>query len=61
MKQAFRQTKPITKGGTGGVVKERLVPNPESLSSPAMYSKVLNYLDFKHATPHVALDDQNEI
>eukprot|EP00957_Ditylum_brightwellii_P086259 6564228-Ditylum_brightwellii.AAC.1 len=61
MKLAFCQMKPITKGDTGGVVKELLDPNPESLSSPTMYCKVLNYLDFKHATLYVALDDQDEI
>eukprot|EP00957_Ditylum_brightwellii_P201201 15324539-Ditylum_brightwellii.AAC.5 len=44
MKQAFQQMKPITKGITGGVVSELLIPNPEALTSPAMYDDVLEAL-----------------
>eukprot|EP00957_Ditylum_brightwellii_P171742 13074405-Ditylum_brightwellii.AAC.1 len=39
MKQAFQQMKPITKGVTGGVVRELLVPNPDALSCPATYDE----------------------
>eukprot|EP00957_Ditylum_brightwellii_P133682 10192337-Ditylum_brightwellii.AAC.1 len=61
MKQAFQQMKPITKGMTGGVVSELIVPNPEALSSPAMYDEVLDTLQFQHAQPFKVLDDQDEV
>eukprot|EP00957_Ditylum_brightwellii_P193877 14764652-Ditylum_brightwellii.AAC.1 len=60
MKQAFKQMKPITKGISGGVVKEPLLPNPDALSCPATYYEVLELLQFKHAQPLVVFDDQNE-
>eukprot|EP00957_Ditylum_brightwellii_P031866 2416084-Ditylum_brightwellii.AAC.1 len=53
--------KPITKGISGGVVKELLVPNPEALSCPAAYDEALESLQFKHAQPLVVLDDQDTV
>eukprot|EP00957_Ditylum_brightwellii_P050682 3842367-Ditylum_brightwellii.AAC.1 len=61
VKQAFRNMKPITKGISGGVVDKLLVPNPEILSSSAIYSDVLATLDFVHAQPYITLDDQDEV
>eukprot|EP00957_Ditylum_brightwellii_P099504 7579556-Ditylum_brightwellii.AAC.1 len=61
LKQAFQSMKPITKGITGGVVNELLIPNPEKLSTPVMYPDVINCLDFEHATPFLVMDDQDEI
>eukprot|EP00957_Ditylum_brightwellii_P160923 12251830-Ditylum_brightwellii.AAC.1 len=60
MKEAFKQMKPITKGISGEVVKELLIPNPDALSCPATYDEVLESLQFKHAQPLVVLDDQDE-
>eukprot|EP00957_Ditylum_brightwellii_P116972 8922101-Ditylum_brightwellii.AAC.1 len=39
MKQAFQQMKPIIKGITGGAVSELLAPNPEALTSLAIYDE----------------------
>eukprot|EP00957_Ditylum_brightwellii_P189869 14454745-Ditylum_brightwellii.AAC.1 len=51
---------PITKGITGSVVSELLVPNPEALTSPAMYGEALTSLNFEHVQPFKMLDDQDE-
>eukprot|EP00957_Ditylum_brightwellii_P173026 13173155-Ditylum_brightwellii.AAC.1 len=53
--------KPITKGISGRVVNELLVPNPEIISSSAICLDVLGTLDFTHAQPYLTLDDQDEI
>eukprot|EP00957_Ditylum_brightwellii_P179333 13661725-Ditylum_brightwellii.AAC.1 len=45
MKQAFQQMKLITKRMAGGVVSKLVVPNPEALTSPAMYNEVLDDQD----------------
>eukprot|EP00957_Ditylum_brightwellii_P007561 572162-Ditylum_brightwellii.AAC.1 len=60
MKHAFQQMKPITKGVIGGVVSKLLVPNPEVLSSPAMYDEMWDSLQLQHAQPFAVLDDQDE-
>eukprot|EP00957_Ditylum_brightwellii_P089222 6794607-Ditylum_brightwellii.AAC.1 len=60
MKQVLQQMKSITKGITGGTISELLVPNPEALSSSAMYNDVLESLQFQHAQPFKALDDQDK-
>eukprot|EP00957_Ditylum_brightwellii_P027988 2114456-Ditylum_brightwellii.AAC.1 len=60
MKLAFKQMKLITKGTTGGVVREILVFNPIPLKSPALYDQVIANLDFEHAEPYTVLDDQDE-
>eukprot|EP00957_Ditylum_brightwellii_P016778 1262689-Ditylum_brightwellii.AAC.1 len=61
MTQVFQQMKPITKGIMGGVVSEFLVPNPEALTSLAMYDEVLDTLQFQHAQPFKVLNDQDEV
>eukprot|EP00957_Ditylum_brightwellii_P022790 1718633-Ditylum_brightwellii.AAC.1 len=61
IKKVFQQMKLITKGMTGDVVSELIVPNPEALSSPAMYDEVLDTLHFQHAQPFKVLDDQDEV
>eukprot|EP00957_Ditylum_brightwellii_P022825 1721899-Ditylum_brightwellii.AAC.1 len=61
MKQAFQQMKPITKGIMGGTASELLVPNPEALSSSAMYNEVLESLQFQHAQPFKVLNDQDKV
>eukprot|EP00957_Ditylum_brightwellii_P153213 11661213-Ditylum_brightwellii.AAC.1 len=61
MKQDLKQMKPITKGISGRVVKELLVPNSDALSCPATYDEVLESLQFKHAQPLAVLDDQDEV
>eukprot|EP00957_Ditylum_brightwellii_P052216 3959380-Ditylum_brightwellii.AAC.1 len=60
-KQAFQSMKPITKGITGGVVNELIVPNPEIFMSPAMYTDVITMLKFEHAVPYLMLDDQDDV
>eukprot|EP00957_Ditylum_brightwellii_P142885 10887455-Ditylum_brightwellii.AAC.1 len=61
LKQAFSHMKPITKGMTGGGVSEVHIPNPEPISSPAIYDTVINYLAFEHGEPYKGLDDQDEV
>eukprot|EP00957_Ditylum_brightwellii_P086899 6613733-Ditylum_brightwellii.AAC.1 len=53
--------KPITKGITGGVVNELLIPNPEILSSSAIYPEVLHLLNLEHTILYVTLDDQDKV
>eukprot|EP00957_Ditylum_brightwellii_P092097 7012599-Ditylum_brightwellii.AAC.1 len=49
------------KGITGVVVNKLLIPNPETLSSSAIYPEVLHLLNFEHAIPYVTLDNQDEV
>eukprot|EP00957_Ditylum_brightwellii_P005797 441966-Ditylum_brightwellii.AAC.1 len=61
MKQVFQQIKPITKGITGIVISELQVPNPETLTSLAMYDEVFDTPQFQHARPFKVLDDQDKV
>eukprot|EP00957_Ditylum_brightwellii_P073235 5567160-Ditylum_brightwellii.AAC.1 len=53
--------KPITKGITGGVVSEILIPNPEGLSSSVIYPEVIQHLELEYAAPYITLDDQDKV
>eukprot|EP00957_Ditylum_brightwellii_P205899 15345912-Ditylum_brightwellii.AAC.1 len=61
LKQAFQSMKYITKGITGGVVKELIVPNPEMITTPAMYQEVIVTMVFEHAEPFLIMDDQDNM
>eukprot|EP00957_Ditylum_brightwellii_P159212 12117916-Ditylum_brightwellii.AAC.1 len=53
--------KPITKGITGGVVKELIVPNPEMVMTLAMYPEVITTMAFEHTVPYLIMDDQDDV
>jgi hypothetical protein len=59
LKQAFQTMKPITKGITGGVVSKILIPNPEGLSSSAIYPEVIQHLELENTAPYITIDDQD--
>eukprot|EP00957_Ditylum_brightwellii_P187170 14255245-Ditylum_brightwellii.AAC.1 len=50
----------ITKGKREGMFRHILIPNPESIKSPALYNEVIKSLKYSQMEPYTVLEDQDE-